>query len=144
MMLLNITIACLLFVGTTVIHAAGMTLSFRLMKSHTNHPRKQTKLTRLVRISSIVILLFLVSVAEVLLWAVVYLGLGAVEGLEKALYFSMVTFTTLGYGDIVLPEHWQLLSSFEAANGIIMFGWTTSIVIAVVTRIYFREHPEEL
>lgn len=144
MMLLNITIACLLFFGTTVIHAAGMMLSFRFMKSHASHPGKQTRLTRMVRISSIVILMFLVSVAEVLLWAVVYLGLGAIEGLEKSLYFSMVTFTTLGYGDIVLPVHWQLLSSFQAANGIIMFGWTTSIVIAVVTRIYFRNNPEEL
>lgn len=142
MMLLNIAIACLLFVGTTVIHAAGMTLAFRSMQSHDRDPRKQTKLSRIVRISSIVILMFLASVVEVLLWAVVYLGLGAIEGLERAFYFSMVTFTTLGYGDVVLPVNWQLLSSFEAANGIIMFGWTTSIVIAVVGKTYFKDKDE--
>ena len=49
----------------------------------------------------------------------------------------MVTYTTLGYGDVVLIERWRLLSSFEATNGIIMFGWTTAIVIAAVQRIYF-------
>ena len=51
----------------------------------------------------------------------------------------MVTFTTLGYGEIVLDEQWPLLASFEAANGIIMFGWTTAIVIAAVQRVYFGD-----
>jgi hypothetical protein len=49
----------------------------------------------------------------------------------------MVTFTTLGYGDIVLDERWRLLASFEAATGIIMFGWTTAIVLAAVQSTYF-------
>ena len=43
----------------------------------------------------------------------------------------------LGYGEIVLDERWRLLASFEAANGIIMFGWTTAVVVAVVHRVYF-------
>ena len=49
----------------------------------------------------------------------------------------MVTYTTLGYGDIVLHERWRVLASFEAANGIIMFGWTTAIVMAVIRQVYF-------
>ena len=143
MMIFNIAIACCLFIGTTVIHAAGMMLAFHVMRSRSKRCRTQNKLMRITRICCIVILMFLVSVAEVLLWAVVYLGLGAIEGFERALYFSMVTFTTLGYGDIVLPENWHLLASFEAANGIIMFGWTTSIVVAVVGRIYFKDKDQE-
>ena len=77
---------------------------------------------------------------SLLVWAVTFLALNAIEGFERALYFSMVTFTTLGYGEIVLDKRWRLLSSFDAANGIIMFGWTTAIVIAVVQRVYFSEH----
>ncbi len=138
MMLLNIAIACCLFMGTTVIHAGGMMLAFRLMQFETEHPNKWINLLPIVKVSNIVILMFLVSVAEVLLWASVYIGLDAIEDLENALYFSMVTYTTLGYGDIVLQEKWHLLASFQAANGIIMFGWTTSIVIAVVTHVYFK------
>ena len=49
----------------------------------------------------------------------------------------MVTFTTLGYGDIVLDENWRLLASFEAATGIIMFGWTTAIVLASLQSAYY-------
>ncbi|MHC5096111.1 MAG: potassium channel family protein [Planctomycetota bacterium] len=79
------------------------------------------------------------SLIEVLVWAFVYLWLNAIEGVEQAFYFSMVTFTTLGYGDVVLQERWRLLASFEAANGIILFGWTTAIVMAVVHRVYFQK-----
>jgi len=65
-------------------------------------------------------------------WAATYVVVDAIQGFEEALYFSMVTFTTLGYGDITLAESWRLLAAFEAANGCIMFGWTTAIVVAVI------------
>jgi hypothetical protein len=63
-------------------------------------------------------------------------GLGAIETLETAVYFSTVTFTTLGFGDITLDEDWRLLSSFEAANGLLMFGWSTALVFAAVQWVY--------
>jgi len=81
-------------------------------------------------------IMYLVSIMEVLVWSVVYLGLNAIEGFEKALYFSMVTFTTLGYGDVVLDSSWRLLASLEAVNGILMFGWSTAVVIYAVQNVY--------
>jgi hypothetical protein len=51
----------------------------------------------------------------------------------------MVTFTTLGYGDVLLDERWRLMAAFEAANGIIIFGLTTAVVVAVVQRVYFTK-----
>jgi hypothetical protein len=47
-----------------------------------------------------------------------------------------VTFTTLGYGDVTLGPDWRMLAAFEAANGLIMFGWTTALVIAYMQRIF--------
>ena len=136
-MYLNIIIAvCMMFV-TTTIHASGMLLVIQMSALHQGP--LTSRLKRLSLVSGVVILMFLASVLEVLVWAITYLALNAIQGLEKALYFSMVTFTTLGYGEIVLDEQWRLLASFEAANGIIMFGWTTAIVIAVVQRHYFGE-----
>lgn len=138
-MLLNMTIAALLMVVTTAIHASGMLLVVRVVLSKDAQTRHGKQQMHLFSVGGVVLLMFLISVIEVLVWSVTYLWLGAIEGFEKATYFSMVTFTTLGYGEIVLDEQWRLLASFEAANGIIMFGWTTAIVLAAVQRVYFNK-----
>jgi hypothetical protein len=136
---LNVIIAAVLMVATTGIHAGGMMLAMHVVEKQKEDFKHRLRRTHIYWISGIVLLMFLVSLVEVLVWAATYLALNAIHGFEKALYFSMVTFTTLGYGEIVLGERWRLLASFEAANGIIMFGWTTAIVITAVQRIYFRE-----
>ena len=135
-MIHNIIIGLLLFVLTTVIHTGGMLLAMgrfkALLKSHGSRHRH----SRLYLVGVVANSMFLVSVAEIFVWALAYLAAGAIEGIEKAFYFSVVTFTTLGYGDIVLGEGLRLLAGFEAANGIIMFGWTTALVFAVVQSLY--------
>jgi hypothetical protein len=136
---LNVIIAAVLMVATTAIHAGGMMLALYLVERQRDGLKHRLRRTRIYWISGIILLMFLVSLVEVMLWAVTYLALNAIQGFEQAFYFSMVTFTTLGYGDVVLQEGRRLLASFEAANGIIMFGWTTAIVIASVQRMYFRE-----
>jgi hypothetical protein len=141
-MLLSIAIAAFMMVVTTVIHAGGMALVLHDAKLQRRGLRAWLRKTRIYWVSSTILILFIVTLLESLVWAVAYLALGALKGLEQALYFSTVTFTTLGYGEIVLDERWRLLASFEAANGIIMFGWSTAIVIAVVQRVYFVSKDE--
>ena len=135
-MLISIAIAALMMILTCVIHAAAMT--FVLHETASQKRDRSRRQTRIIWIGGTVLVMFLASVAEVLVWAVTYLILNAIEGAEQAFYFSMVTYTTLGYGDVLLAERWRVLGSFEAANGIIMFGWTTAIVVAVVHRLYLR------
>lgn len=69
-------------------------------------------------------------------WAFVYMTVGEFTELSKALYFSVVTSTTLGYGDITLSEKWQLLASFQAMGGLILFGASTAFLLAV-TKSWF-------
>lgn len=80
----------------------------------------------------LVLIMFLATLIEAGVWAITYVTLDAIAEFEEALYFSTVVYTTLGFGDIVLEEQWRLLSSFEAANGIIMFGWTTALIIVAI------------
>ena len=73
---------------------------------------------------------------EIWVWAGLYLLLGEFSSLETALYFSAVTATTLGYGDVVLSPMWQLLSAFEAVGGLMLFGVSTAFLIALVQRVF--------
>ena len=59
---------------------------------------------------------------------------------SESVYFSMVTFTTLGYGDISLSSKWRLLSGLEAINGIMLIGWSTAMMIALIQNIYKKLH----
>ena len=133
----TLLIAALMIMVTTAIHATGMNLLIKELKATKGWFRRFMRRHSHLKVSLVIITMFSLSVIEAMVWAATYLALNVVESVEDALYFSMVTYTTLGYGDIVLDERWRLLSGFEAANGIIMFGWTTAIVMFVVQHVYF-------
>lgn len=69
-------------------------------------------------------------------WAGVYVTLGEFTDLGEALYFSVVTSTTLGYGDLTLTGRWQLLASFEAMGGLILFGLSTAFLLGVTRNLF--------
>ncbi len=139
-MLMNIAIGCLLVVLTTAVHAVAMVAAVRGLKiMHAERWAQESAATRVTVISALVLMMFLASVIEAGMWAATYLIVGAISGLEQALYFSTVTYTTLGFGDVVMEQQWRLLSALEAANGIIMFGWTTALIVAGVHRVYSKE-----
>ena len=73
---------------------------------------------------------------QIWVWAFVYLNLGEFTDLVSALYFSSTTLTTLGYGDITLSESWQLLSTFEAMGGLIVFGASTAFLIGAMRHLF--------
>lgn len=85
--------------------------------------------------------IILLHVIEVIVWALAYALTGAIPGMPSALYFSAVTYTTTGYGDIVLPEDWRLVGAIEALTGILMCGWSTGFFVAVVSRMYRSPPP---
>ena len=68
-------------------------------------------------------------------WAAVFLLIGVFQTLEPALYFSIVNFTTLGYGDIILDTQWRILASFSAVNGLIVFGLNTAFLVEFLRRV---------
>lgn len=135
-MLRNIVIGAVLIFITTLVHAGGMFLALRPIRDPSAAERPPSQIQRVFSVARVVMIMYLVGIVEVLIWGSAYLAFDAVDGFEKAVYFSAVTFTTLGYGDVVLDGSRRLLSSFEAINGIIMFGWSTAIVIAAVQDAY--------
>jgi hypothetical protein len=143
-MFLNIILGAFLLLLTCGMHILGMVFVMHLVRREGGALRKRFRKMRAYLIGEVVLVMANVSILEALLWAAAYVVLDEIQNLEQAFYFSMVTFTTLGYGDIVLDERWRLLASFEAATGIIMFGWTTAILITIVQYAYFGRKINKL
>ena len=88
--------------------------------------------------STVLLVLFFGHLVQFTTWAILFLVLGEFGDFETAFYHSVVNFTSLGYGDIVMSEKWRLLGALEAANGILMFGLTTSTFVALMNRLFKR------
>jgi hypothetical protein len=73
---------------------------------------------------------------EMSIWAVAYSIVGVFANFETSLYYSLKSYTTVGYGDVLPETSWRLLGPIEAAVGVLMLGWSTSIIVAAVQRIY--------
>ncbi len=72
---------------------------------------------------------------EIVLWAAAYRAISEIAAFEKAFYFSAQNYTTLGYGDIVLSDRWRLLGPLEAINGLLLFGLSTAVMFAALSRL---------
>jgi voltage-gated potassium channel len=130
-----VALALLLVFMSVAVHAIAVAhLMVRLMNS--------SRLRVLNVLRSHVLLLFLVftvllasHLAQALLWAVAYSAIGGFDDLATSLYFSLSTYTTVGFADVVLPQHLRLLGPLEAATGVLMFGWSTGYIFAFATRM---------
>ena len=72
---------------------------------------------------------------EIVLWATAFRASSEISTFEKAFYFSAQNYTTLGYGDIVLSDRWRLLGPLEAINGVLLFGLSTALMFAALSRL---------
>jgi len=130
----RLLIALALMGVCVAIHAAGVSWALSQLRRHPPRSPGFWPVTRLFILTAAWIVLL--HVAEIAVWAVFYLWRNAMPDLAAALYFSAVTYTTTGYGDLVLPQGWRLLGGVHALTGILMCGWSTGFFFAIVNRVY--------
>lgn len=94
--------------------------------------------TVFLQFATLMIVLMIGNIMQVAFWAVLYQVLDAFEDFETAMYFSGVTFTSLGYGDVVLDGRARLLAPLQAANGLMMFGVTTALFFTTIQHATMR------
>ena len=126
-----------------IIHAGGVTWLLRRERARRASAALQDfwpSTWLFVRVAIWVLLLHLV---EISVWAAMYVWNGAMPDGASAMYFSAVTYTTVGYGDLVLPPPWRLDAGIEALTGILMCGWSTGFFFAIVNRLYGTTGPKE-
>ncbi|MEM9146680.1 MAG: potassium channel family protein [Pseudomonadota bacterium] len=139
MILQQLVIGMAAIAASVVIHASFMVVLLGHMERFPPHHR--SSFARAVTMVGIVLWFFLSICLICWGWAMLLRWLGALGSMEEALYFATVTFTTLGYGDVVLEQRWRLLGVVAATNGTMIIGWTTAMIFVGVQRVYDEEDP---
>ena len=138
-MLFNLTLGLIIIGITVTIHGYGSSFWIQhLTKHYKVYKKGSIKNQTRILISTALFLLFL-NFFEAIIWAFLYFllpGITEFETLEKAIYFSLVTFTTLGYGEITISSSNRILAGFEAMNGILLLGWSTTMMFSVMQSIW--------
>ena len=142
-MFYQFTLGAVLTLTTVVVHAVSFAVLVRvLLLARPVLERLFAAYWHVVLIVIAVSAVFGIHALEIWIWALSYVGLGAFANLEAAVYFSTVTFTTLGYGDITLTADWRLLSAAQGAGGFVLFGWSTAFIFEVMSRSWRRRIEE--
>lgn len=139
-LLCNLAIASAMVGATVLIHFWGLLALTRFLsggaklKPHEHHTK-----------GALIILMgvfgvFALHTLEIWAYAMLYRVLGETGSFSEALYFSTTTFASLGLGDVVLSPHWRLISAIEAANGVILFAWSTAFLMTLTRQLRLLEH----
>jgi len=132
--------ACVLSLLTVYTHASGIALLMRHLERSRSTETGQWFIRRtLLRIIWWLVVLHL---AEIAIWGLFYHWRGFFPDAEAAFYFSASTYTTLGYGDVLLAKPWRMLGPIESLMGILMLSLSTGYFFLVVSRIY-QPRPEK-
>ena len=84
---------------------------------------------------SIVVALIGLHGTEIWFYASIYLAVGALPNFEEALYFSTISYSTVGFSDVLISTDWRLLAAFESILGVILLGWSTAFFFRMLARI---------
>ena len=121
--------------GTVALQVVAQAVLLASVRFIGDHTREASELRRTFWISlGAVVPLFFGHFAQVGLWAGFLLFIGALQTYDDAFYFSLVTFATLGYGDIVLAPGYRIFGALGATCGSLMLGWSTALIFAAISR----------
>ncbi|HEY6186312.1 MAG TPA: potassium channel family protein [Pyrinomonadaceae bacterium] len=120
-----------------VIHITGMVILAEQLIDRREWIQRQTSLMShtllLIAVFAVIILLHL---SETAIWAAFYQWQRLFPDYETSLYFSLGSYTTIGYGDVVLPQRWRLLGGIEGISGVLLCGLSTAFIFVIVNAVF--------
>jgi hypothetical protein len=135
-MLTESIIAFLLIGICLVIHCTGLVLlGIPLLNWRRAIEQRAGTVYTILILITVFALLMLLHLVEICIWAAFYNLRGLFGNFETSLYFSLGTYSTIGYGDVVLPEKWRLLGALEGIAGVLLCGLSTAFLIRVVNAL---------
>jgi len=140
MLLQNLSISSAMVVLTILVHFFGLAVLLMAIRGVSRRKKAPSSLfsdaaTILVAVFGLVGL----HTIEIWLYAALYMALGEFSGLGEALYFSTSTFSTVGYGDVILSDRHRLIGAIEGAVGFLLIGWSTAFLVTVTAQMGLLE-----
>ena len=137
---LNLAVATLMVAITFAIHFAGLVGLTALLRQRSREFQRRTlslgeTLGQGLGILIVVFSLFALHSLEIWLYAFAYLMVGELHQMETAVYFSTSTFTTVGFGDVILSHKWRMLGVAESMNGFLLISWSTAFLVSLTARV---------
>jgi Ion channel len=139
MLAIELSFATLTVLGIMLVHLIGLAVLTRLLRSHSEVMR-EVRLLPLTLLLLAGVGIIAIHTIEIWIYAGIYLALGAFGSFEEALYFSTSTYSSIGYGDVLLPHDWRIFGAIEGPVGIIMLGWSTAFLVSLLARLKLLRH----
>lgn len=146
-MLTEISFAALIVAVCLLLHVTGLLLMAEWLLQ-----RREYFERKLARVRYAILMIFLFAgimclhIIETSTWAAFYYNRALFKDFESSLYFSLTSYTTIGYGDLLLPQRWRLLGAIEGISGVLLCGLSTAFIFAVMSAmLQFRmQHQRTL
>ena len=145
-MLIELAVSTVMVLVTVILHGAGLLILGRLLEMR-DRSRERARISpvsiegAVVAVMATVGLLILHGI-EIWLYAALYRGIGAIETLRDAVYFSTVTYASIGFSDAVVTPEWKLLGAIEGINGALLLGWSVAFFVTLMTRFMPARHHD--
>lgn len=125
----------LLVINITIAAVAAMALEVVFQKGHPWLLTEPHRIKLVIALAGVSLWILGIISIGLWVWAAAYVAVGAFPTMEVAVYFSAVTYTTLGHGDVILPNAWRILAGMEAANGLLNFGLLTALLFEALRSV---------
>ncbi len=133
-MLRQLLVSAAVSFGNIAIHAIVMAAVLWVARAADERATSRRSLRLAAVMIATVSVLMTAHIAEVAVWSLAYRIVGAAPPGTAFFYFAFVNYTTLGYGDVIPIERWHLLGPMTAMNGVLLFGWSTAVIFAVLRK----------
>ncbi len=133
---LHLLMSGAMMAATAFVHAVFVASAAALFRASVTRVRGPARFLRdVVMLVLLSVWLMAAHVIEIGVWAALFLRLQIFDAIEPSLYFAAVSYTTLGFGDVLLPEEWRLLSGACAASGLLMFGLSAAFLFETTAKL---------
>ncbi len=137
-----LAVATVMVLLTVAVHGAALLALTRMLRIELREEAGMHlpafSLRTLALVLALALGLFALHGVEIWAYGFLYLALGALPNLETAVFFSTITYSTVGYDDQGFAGTWRLVAAIESINGVILMGWSTAVFVAVMMRLMRR------